>query len=273
MHRDMSQIIQIMNQNYDRNISMYDQSFLIKTVDKRLSTLGIEAYSDFLHYLTGSDSEARLFHEALNITYSDFFRNPLTFGILEQWILPKIIEKKAGAGEIRVWSAGCSSGQEAYSLAMLLDKLITAKADSTRFRILGSDTSEGALAAARKGVYDVSAMGNVNLRYLEDYFIKSGDSYSVSPKLKKNVDFTSYDLLDRNSDCPQESIFGDFDLVFCCNLIFYYQPEQQKFIIDKVLGAITPGGYLATGEAEKYFLSKIKELKEVAPPTSLFQKK
>lgn len=273
MHRDILEIIRIMRQNYRRDISIYDKSFLEKSINKRVGALGLKSSMDYIPYLSESGIEADQFFDSLNITYSEFFRNPLTFAILEQWILPKIIEAKAGASEIRVWSSGCALGQEAYSLAMLLDKLISARPKPTRYRILGSDISLAALLAAKKGVYDVSSMRNVKLSYIDEFFVKEGDAYSVSTKIKEHVTFASYDLLDQIYDYPEESIFGHFDLVFCSNLLFYYLPEQQQFIVDKIMRAIAPNGYLATGEAEKHLILKQKGIYEVAPPASVFQKK
>lgn len=273
MDRDFKEIIRVMDQNYGRDISIYDNSFLEKSINKRVEALGLTSSMNYIPHLSESRIEADRFFDSLNITYSEFFRNPLTFAILEQWIFPKIIEAKAGASEIRIWSSGCASGQEAYSLAMMLDKLISAKSKPTRYRILGSDISKAALLAAKKGVYDVSSMRNVRLSDIDEFFVKEGEAYSVSTKIKEHVSFAAYDLLDQIHDYPEESIFGDFDLVFCSNLLFYYLPEYQQFIVNKMMRAIAPDGYLATGEAEKHLILKQKGIKEVAPPASVFQKK
>lgn len=273
MKSGIAEIIQIMNQNFERDISMFDKSFLEKSIAKRLAVLSFDSIQHYKEYLSQSTVEADQFFESLTITYSEFFRDPLSFAILEQWILPKIIETKTGNSEIRIWSAGCAYGQEAYSVAMLLDKLIVARAKETRFRVLGSDVSETALAASKKGIYDPTNLRNVSLSNIETYFTKQGDTYAISPKIKTQVTFTHYDLLNRTNDYPQESIFGDFDLVFCSNLLFYYLPEQQKFIVNKMMRSLAPSGYLVTGEAEKHFLQRQKGLKEIAPPSSIFQKK
>jgi len=273
MNRGIAEIIQMMSQNFERDISMFDKSFLEKSIDKRISALSLKSMQDYFNYLDDSTIEANQLCESLTITYSEFFRSPLSFAILEQWILPKIMEDKAGTSEIRIWSAGCASGQEAYSVAMLLDKLIAFRTNETRFRVIGSDISEEALAASQKGLYDAASMRNVSLSNLEAYFTKHGEIYAISPKIKSQVIFTYYDLLSQANDYPQESIFGDFDLVFCSNLLFYYSPEKRKFIIDKIMRSLAPNGYLITGEAEKHFLQKQKGLKEIAPPSSVFQKK
>lgn len=273
MNRGIAEIIQIMSQNFGRDISMFDKSFLEKSIANRMTALSFESIRNYIGYLNQSAIEAEQFFDSLTITYSEFFRNPLSFAILEQWILPKIIETKSDTTEIRIWSAGCAYGQEAYSVAMLLDKLIAARTKETRFRVLGSDISETALAASKRGLYDAVSMRNVSLSNLETYFTMEAETYAVSPKLKSQVTFTYYDLLSQMNDYPQESIFGDFDLVFCSNLLFYYLPEQQKFIIDKIMRSLAPKGYLVTGEAEKHFLQKQKGLKEIAPPSSIFQKK
>ena len=273
MNIDTTSIIQIMYHGFGRDLSIYNKEFFEKTVSRRLESLGILSFSDYLNYLSQSKTEVDLLWSALNINYSEFFRNSLTFAILEQSVLPKIIESKSGGGEIRIWSAGCSFGQEAYSIAILLDKLTALKENAVRYRILGSDTSLTALSVAQKGSYNASAMANVSLKCCADYFSKAGDIYTISQKIQNKVTFTAYDLLDSSSDFPPESIFGDFDLVLCCNLLFYYQAKQQKIIIDKIIRATAHGGYLVTGEAEKYLLMKSKALKEVISNANILQKK
>ena len=273
MNRGIAEIVRIMYRNFERDLSMFDKSFLEKSIDNRVTALSLKSRQDYLNYLIQSTIEADQLVESLTITYSEFFRNPLSFAILEQWILPKIMEDKAGTSEIRIWSAGSAYGQEAYSVAMLLDKLIAARTNKTRYRVIGSDISAMALAASKRGLYDATSMRNVSLSNIEAYFTKEGEAYAISPKIKSQVIFTYYDLLSQTNDYPQESIFGDFDLVFCSNLLFYYSPEKQKFIIDKIMRSLAPNGYLVTGEAEKHFMQKQKGLKEIAAPSSVFQKK
>ena len=271
MNKEVNEIIRVMNQTHGREIAMYDESFLVKSLEKRRIATGVKTAVEYRRYLEENSTEADAFYSSLNITYSEFFRNPLTFALLEQWILPRLISQKSGGGEIRVWSAGCSAGQEAYSIAMLLDKLDAAGGKAIRFRIFATDTSQSALALARDGVYDKDAVQNVRLKQLHNYFTMKGETYTIASRLRDSVNFSTYDLLDKFSANPPESIYGDFDIVFCCNLLFYYKPDFQHFILQKVQQSMSAMGYLVTGEAERAFVEKIDRLQMVAPPAAVFQ--
>ena len=268
---EVNEIIRVMNQIHGIDISMYDESFLLKSLGKRWIATGVKTAAAYLRYLEENSTEAAGFYNSLNINYSEFFRNPLTFALLEQWILPRLISQKAVGGEIRVWSAGCSSGQEAYSIAMLLDKLTTSGAKPIRVRIFATDTSQSALALARDGVYDKNTVQNVRLKELHNYFTAKGDTYTIASRLRERVNFSTYDLLDQSSANPPESIYGDFDIVFCSNLLFYYKPDIRHSILQKVQHSMSGMGYLVTGEAERAFVEKIDRLQLVAPPAAIFQ--
>jgi len=184
MNRELNEIVRVMKQVHERDISMYDESFLLKSLKRRwVANQGMEA-SEYAGCLAGSGSEAEAFYSSLNITYSEFFRNPLTFALMEQYVLPSLVRQKQIGGEIRVWSAGCSAGQEAYSIAMLLNELDDATGNGLRFRIFATDISEAALNIARKGIYDQDAIQNITLKQLHKYFIRKDDKYVIVSELK-----------------------------------------------------------------------------------------
>jgi chemotaxis protein methyltransferase CheR len=224
--------------------------------------------------LSEDRAEAEAFSRSLNITYSEFFRNPLAFALLEQLILPRLLGEvgKSGRSEVRVWSAGCAAGQEAWSVAILLEELAAARERPVTIRIFATDVSETALALARKGVYDPAAVQNIRLKHLRDYFSAQGEAYVVTPRLRARVDFSAYDLLDARSACPPASLYGDFDLILCSNLLFYYRPDLRQHILDKVCRALSPGGYFVSGEAERDIVAKHDGFGHVAPPAAVFQK-
>jgi len=273
MNLEVKELIKVIHQTYGRDISMYDRSFIEKSLKIRWIATGIKTVSAYLEYLSQNYTEADAFFRSLNITYSEFFRNLLAFVLLEQWILPKLIEKKSGGGEIRVWSAGCAAGQEAYSITLLLNEFDALRTNKIRYRIFATDISESVLTSARQGVYDAATVQNVRLKHIKEYFIKQGETYSISSVLKERVNFSAYDLLDKFSDYPQGSIYGDFDLVFCSNLLFYYRPEIQQFILHKMGRSMSENGYLVTGEAERTLVGEKCGMRAVAPPASIFQKK
>jgi len=268
-------IVRIMDLSHKTDISAYDQGFLLKSLEKRLAATGIRDPSAYGEYLRENGLEAEALCCSLSIAYSEFFRNQLTYALLEQLILPGIIAQKArdGRGEIRVWSAGCAAGQEAYSVAILLDELAADQGNSAiAFRIFATDRSESELELARRGVYDSAAVRNVRRKHLQRYFTATEESFRVVDGIREHVDFSVYDLLDERLGCPSESIYGDFDMVLCGNLLFYYRPEIRQFILNKICKCLSAGGYLVTGEAEREIVAQHDCFRAIVPPTAVFQK-
>lgn len=259
-----------MREIHGRDISIYDEPFLEKTLVRRLAFREIEKTSEYCNYLKESSTEAEALYSSLNITYSQFFRTPLTFSVLEQCVLPRLLSQKPDGGEIRVWSAGCSSGQEPYSLAMLLSEMISNQEKTIRFRIFATDTSQTVLDLAKDGVFDREAVQNLKVYQLHSYFSKQGENYVIVPQLRRNIIFSVYDLLDQFSVNPPESIYGDFDIVFCSNLLFYYKLEIQLFILEKIQKSLSATGYLVTGQAERSCVQKATKLQMISVPAAIF---
>lgn len=230
-------------------------------------------FSDYLSCLTESPAEARELLDSLSISYSEFFRNPLTFAILETLILPILNQAcaQSGRSEIRVWSAGCAAGQEAYSIAILLDEMLAERNSSISFRIFATDISVAGLESGQKGRYHIDALQNVRLKHLRGCFLQQGGYYQIIPRLRERIAFTVHDLLDEHSSCPPASIFGDFDLILCSNLLFYYQEETRRSILKKLQSCLSPHGYLVTGEVERTFVEQMNGFRAVAPPTAVFR--
>lgn len=271
----LNEIIRILGRVYGRDISLYDQSFLMKSIDRRLAETGLRTYEAYAGLLSENIPEAIALFQSLNINYSEFFRNALTFAVLEQIVLPCLVEarEKTGRAEIRIWSAGCAAGQEAYSVAILLDELAAARGKAVLCRIFATDTNASELAAAQKGVFEASAVKNVRLKHLRTAFIQQGELFTLASRIRNQVDFSDYDLLDGDTTCPAASIFGDFDLVLCANLLFYYRPNVRESILKKLHHCLKDNGYLVTGEAERMIVRQISGFRPVAPPSAIFQKK
>jgi chemotaxis methyl-accepting protein methylase len=256
------------------DLSMYDEAFLRQTLTRRMSECGFTSAAAYGDDLIDHREAAEGFLGALRIAHSEFFRNPLTFALLEQSLLPNLIaeHRQSGHGEVRVWSAGCAAGQEAWSVAILLEELNGEGVGAVPYRIFATDRSAGDLVTARAGVYSVEALGNVRTRQLRDYFTRRGESFVIHERLRPRVDFSVYDLLDEDSSCPDASIYGDFDLIFCCNLLFYYRVEVRQRILAKLCRVLAPGGYFVTGEVERDSVNPQNGLRPVAAGFSVFQK-
>jgi chemotaxis protein methyltransferase CheR len=251
MNEYLSRITKLLNKKYGKDVSVYDEAFLSRTIEKRWVAVEATNADKYYDYLKGNSQEAHDLMRSFQINFTQFFRDTMTFAYLEQDILPSIVFNKTNGNEIRVWSAGCSSGQEPYSLAMLLSDINETSEKEIRFRIFATDISAEALDKAREGIYDESAIQNVKKKHLDKYFIKLGKKYKIIPELKRHIEFSIYDLSDPSTASPPGSIFGDFDVIMCSNVCIYYKGEFSELIIKKIQNAVSDDGYFVTSEAEK----------------------
>ncbi len=270
----MNDIIEVLRLRHGLDVSGFNASFLANSLDRRRNAEAGENSSDYVDRLSEDSSEAEAFYRSLLVTHSEFFRNPLAFALLEQIIIPGLLEQKSlhKQSELRIWSAGCASGQEACSVAILLDELSVARNSSISYRIFATDLSEPNLAQAQAGVYSADTVGNIRSRQLREYFIRHDESFSIIPRIMERMNFSVYNLLDTSTTTPPESIYGGFDLVMCSNVLFYYQQEAQRFILDKLRRSLAPGGYLLTGETERQIVDCIGGFRAVVPPITIFQR-
>lgn len=255
------------------DVSKYDDSFLNRSIQKRIKATNCDTAKAYYKFLEQDGKEGANFVNSLNISYTEFFRNPLTFAVLERIVLPSIAShnSKTRRKEIRIWSAACATGQETYSLAMLLDELISGDNNKINFRIFATDQDDMQVNKANEGQYSANALDNVSLKRVKQWFTQRNDTFAIKPELKTNIDFSVFDLVNEQSGCPPASIFGDFDLVVCANLLFYYKPEYQKIIVEKAGKCLANGGYLITGETERDILMGYN-FREVFPQSAIFQK-
>ena len=255
------------------DISKYDERFLSKTVQKRLQEINCTNADDYLEIIKQNTVEVSFFLNSLQIGYTEFFRNSLTFSVLEQIILPSLIQKKKNSKrkEIRIWSAACSGGQESYSLAMLMEELKNGDAEKFSYRIFATDQNEAMVNEARKGNYPGNALTNLNLKRINHWFTKKSDTYIVNQELKNNIDFSVFDLFSGQFSCPPASIFGEFDIVVCANLLFYYKNEYRQAILEKTGNCMAAGGYLVTGETERQILMD-HNYTEAFPQSAIFRR-
>jgi chemotaxis protein methyltransferase CheR len=260
-------------QSHGIDISYYDESFLDKCLQNRIEKNRCSSLGEFFKLLKQSNSEQQAFIETLQNSYSEFFRSPLTFAVLERIILPSFISKKLEnkRKEFRIWSAACAGGEEVYSLAILLEEFKTGN-DEIKSRIFATDRNATRISEAEKGQYMVTALDKLSVSRAKKWFSKQSDVYTVKPELKANIEFSVFDLDDRKLSSPPASIFGDFDLIICANLLFYYKEEFRKIILEKFANCLADGGYLVTGEAEREILMKYN-YHEVFPQSAVFQKK
>lgn len=274
MNNLISEIVDLLRLSYETDVSEFDNSFIEKSIDRRRAICNNLTINDYISLLESNLEEVNLLIESLHISYSEFFRNPLTFAFLEQFILPHLWNRKQkeNNSEIRIWSAACASGQEAYSIAILLDELYQQSTKKNNFRIFATDNSTSELEKAKSDLFDSNTLQKVSLSRVQNYFHQNKEQYSISPAIKHKIDFSLFVLLADQPASPVPSIYGNFDLIFCSNVLFYYGAASRKKIINKIGKTLANGGYLVTGETEREILQK-NDFNEVFLNSAIFQKK
>jgi len=223
-------------------------------LQKRLRALGIPTYGEYLKHVLGEGSRDELVHmlDAVTTNKTDFFREPVHFQYLAQTVLPEALAErmhaKTPARPFRVWSAGCSTGEEPYTLAMVLTEF-TQQHPDLKFSLVATDISTRVLDRAREGVYDADRVHAVPLALKQKYLLKSKDHNKnlvrMVPQLRTAVLFDRLNLMEENFS------FSDaLDVIFCRNVIIYFDRGTQERLISRFCRVLRPEGYLFLGHSE-----------------------
>ncbi len=231
----------------------------------RMNFYGFDSPDIYYTYLTTSEKKEDEFRELLNlltVNHTYFFRDELQFKALRDKVLPDIIkEKRKQKGEkprIRVWSAGCSTGEEPYSIAMVINDIT--KMYDFDIEIYATDVNTNALESAKKGVYGKNSMRLVNREHMKAYFTEESEGhnkkYIIHDTIRKMVNFCYLNLIDENFST-------DFDIVFCRNVVIYFELETTIKIMDKLYSSLTDEGWLFIGYSENlHFMSDKFKMKD-----------
>jgi two-component system, chemotaxis family, CheB/CheR fusion protein len=246
-----------------RNFSAYKKATIIRRLKRRMLQRGLTDFEGYKKYLVSTPSEAETLSKDFLIGVTGFFRDSEAFKELENKVIPEIIDRKNKDDVVKVWVAGCSTGEEAYSLAILLKEYLVKAKKDIEVKIFASDIDKSALEFAGKGVYDEQVVQNIAPEYLSRYFLKTGTKYKILPELRKMVIFAPHDLI---NDPP----FSRIDLVSCRNVLIYLGPELQRKLLSVFHFSLNLGGYLVLGSSEN-----IGELKnsfaDVSPKWKIFK--
>ncbi len=266
---DVERLRALLGRRCREDLSRYSSSFLALSLERHVARQGgdVEGY---LSRLESDPGEADDLLSSLDIHFSEFFRDPLAFALLERRVVPGLLAQAPGR-EVRVWCTACSAGQEAYSLAMLFLEAAAEAARPPAFRIFATDVSEPQLELARRAEYEAAVLRQVRLGRVERWFTREGSRYRPVPEVRAQVDFSRHDLLDGATLCPQASIFGGFDLILCCNLLYYFSAEAQQRVLGRLRACLAPAGYLVTGEVEREQVLASGGLRPVAALPAVFQ--
>ncbi|MBI5648340.1 MAG: hypothetical protein HY962_15520 [Ignavibacteriae bacterium] len=204
--------------------------------------------------------------------YSAFFRNTFTFAVFEHTIVPRLtrISNETQHRELRVWSVGCAAGQESYSLAILLEEASAKEPRGLPYRMFATDLCKVQIAKAALGAYPEAALLTLTMERASEWFTVSNGMCVVNDVLKRNIEFSVFDVCNSKHAAPPGSIYGGFDVIMCSNLLMYYSSSKQDVIIDKLVAALNPGCYLIVGEAERSLLAD-RGYSEVVAYSAIFR--
>jgi len=225
------------------DFSGYKPSSLVRRVQRRMQQLGIHSYADYGDFLEVHPDEFVPLFNTILINVTSFFRDPNAWQALAERALPRILESKGPEDAIRCWSAGCASGEEAYTLAMLLAEALGDQEFRRRVKIYATDVDEEALAEARQGSYASSRTEGISEERLTRFFEKSGDRQVFRPDLRRSLIFGRHDLM-------QDAAISRLDLLVCRNTLMYFNSETQAKILARMHFALNRQGFLFLGKAE-----------------------
>ena len=241
----LAAIVVFLRSRTGHDFALYKPGTLRRRIERRMGMAGLGAddMERYLEILHDDPAEIDQLSMDLLINVTRFFRDPKVFDILAERVIPELIRDRAPDQPIRIWVAGCSTGEEAYTLVMLFREAIAAARLDVKLQVFASDVDPEAVSGAREGLYPDTIAADVSPARLSRFFVKEEHGYRIAPELRGVVVFTVQDVL---ADPP----FSRLDLVSCRNLLIYLRPEAQAKIISLFHFALRKGGTLLLGSAE-----------------------
>lgn len=230
----------------------YRQTTILRRIRRRMVVHKMETIDEYVKYLQTNPAETKALYQDMLINVTSFFRNPKVFDALKAQVFPSIMKTRSVEGSLRLWTPGCASGEETYSVVIALLEYLGDKASQTHVQFFGTDISESAISKARSGLYPENIQADVSPERLRRFFTKVEGGYRISKTIRDMCIFAQHNVL---NDPP----FSQMDLICCRNLLIYLEPVLQNKVIALFHYAARSGGYLVLGTSEG-----------VGPATNLF---
>ena len=239
----LAEIIELLRTKTSHSFALYKPGTLLRRIERRMALAAVDDSGRYLDMLRQDSGELELLAKDLLINVTSFFRDPKAFDLLADEVIPDIVHHHPSDRPFRIWVAGCSTGEETYSLAMLFLEEIAAAKRNIKLQVFASDVDEDAVVLAREGRYPEAIAADVSPARLARFFAQEDHSYRVLPELRGTVVFTAQDVL---ADPP----FSRLDLISCRNLLIYLRPEAQEKVLLLFHFALRDGGILMLGSSE-----------------------
>ncbi len=239
----LREILQMLQSSTGHDFNNYKRPTLFRRMAKRMAETGLSTLEEYRHYLKKNEGEVKILGNEFLINVTKFFRDTDAFDLIRTKVIPGIVNGKSDEEVIKVWSMACSTGEEAYSLAILFAEYMAKNRPAMQVKIFATDIDATALDTASKGIYPAAIIKDVPPALLEKYFIKEEHSYRISPSIRKMVVFASHNIL---KDPP----FSKVDLISCRNMLIYLDTYLQSKILNKFYFALNLNAYLFMGTSE-----------------------
>lgn len=239
----LGKIFSLLKKNTGVDFHHYKHATIDRRIKRRMHLHKLNNLDGYAEYLQDNSGETDVLFKDLLINVTSFFRDPGSLLFFKEKVLPRLIENKSSKESLRVWVAGCATGEEAYSLAIVLTEYLRSKSLNIPIQIFGSDLSQSAIDKARKGLYTQNDLHDVSARRIKDFFIKVGNNYQVTDAIRDICIFAPHNVF---KDPP----FSRLDLISCCNLLIYVDTELQEKILRSFHYALKPSGHLVLGKSE-----------------------
>jgi len=241
--KDLAGIIEFIKEKSPLDFTDYKQTTILRRTKRRAASNNFKTLGNYLDFLKSAPEEVEALTRDFLISVTSFFRDKEAFDIIQKNILPEILERLTPGEELKMWVAGCATGEEVYSLAILISEQLTGRFTDTIVKIFATDIDSAALAHAGKGIYNESVIKNVSHQRIESCFLKEGDAYRIKPSIRKMVIFAKHDLVKNPPYC-------NMHFISCRNLLIYMTPGLQKKIYTMLLFGLKKDGYLFLGSSE-----------------------
>jgi two-component system CheB/CheR fusion protein len=239
----MAELIELIHQQLPLDFSDYKQTTILRRIKRRAAYNNFERLRNYFDFAKGDPLEIEALAKDFLISVTAFFRDPEAFTFVEQRVLPAIMASLTAGQEIRIWVTGCATGEEAYSMAIMVSELLEGSSQEHQVKIFATDIDVASLAHAAKGVYSEATLARMSPSYIQKYFVAEVDQYKVTAHIRRMVIFARHDLVKNPPYC-------NIHLISCRNLLIYMTPTLQKKIYQMLLFGLQTDGYLFLGSSE-----------------------
>lgn len=250
------------------DLAQYRERYVERRVAVRLHQLGLHTYNQYTTFLDAHPEEYQQLLDTLTINVTQFFRDQSVFGVVRDTVVPTIVKHKQTRKQrlIRVWSAGCATGEEPYSLAMaFLDGIERMKADSAMLSVIATDIDRDALAVGKRGEYPMTAVSHIPRYYQTRYLERGPETFRFKQEVQRAVRFQYLNLF---ADAPIHGV----DAVFCRNVFIYFNREEQERMLAVFRDSLVRGGFLVLGRSERLATSVSRDFELIDARERVYRK-